>query len=186
MALREATAFAVGEQYARERVNGTKVEVTANDIAARRFAADEVEANGQRFLFRPRPPRPPIIVGGAPPCDRPRGTVFRQGPMPTGAHAEVLGAGSPPGSAPARGRPRSCCCSRCRSTTTALAARLGELARLGVTRRLHPWPTGMRRRSRRSPPASSPPGTLAWQGPSTGPRAPRPTPGGNRYGERRI
>lgn len=29
------------------------------------FAADEVEANGQRFLFRPRPARPPIYVGGA-------------------------------------------------------------------------------------------------------------------------
>ena len=30
------------------------------------FAQDEVTANGQRFLFRPRPPRPPILIGGAP------------------------------------------------------------------------------------------------------------------------
>ena len=29
------------------------------------FAADEVLANGQKFLFLPRPPRPPIYVGGA-------------------------------------------------------------------------------------------------------------------------
>src|SRR5256712_8573445 len=31
------------------------------------FAADVVEANGQPFLFRPRPPRPPIFIGGAAP-----------------------------------------------------------------------------------------------------------------------
>jgi alkanesulfonate monooxygenase SsuD/methylene tetrahydromethanopterin reductase-like flavin-dependent oxidoreductase (luciferase family) len=31
------------------------------------FSSDEVELNGQRFLFRPRPARPPILVGGAPP-----------------------------------------------------------------------------------------------------------------------
>jgi len=29
------------------------------------FAHDEVELNGQRFLFKPRPPAPPILVGGA-------------------------------------------------------------------------------------------------------------------------
>ena len=28
------------------------------------FADDVMEANGQPFLFRPRPPRPPILVGG--------------------------------------------------------------------------------------------------------------------------
>jgi probable F420-dependent oxidoreductase len=28
------------------------------------FGADEVSANGQTFLFKPRPPRPPILVGG--------------------------------------------------------------------------------------------------------------------------
>src|SRR5271169_4882781 len=31
------------------------------------FAADEVETNGQRFLFLPRRQRPPTFVGGAPP-----------------------------------------------------------------------------------------------------------------------
>ncbi|MGH8595446.1 MAG: TIGR03619 family F420-dependent LLM class oxidoreductase [Gammaproteobacteria bacterium] len=29
------------------------------------FAQDEVELNGQRFLFNPRPMRPPILVGGS-------------------------------------------------------------------------------------------------------------------------
>jgi probable F420-dependent oxidoreductase len=31
------------------------------------FESDVVEANGQPFLFKPRPPRPPILVGGAAP-----------------------------------------------------------------------------------------------------------------------
>jgi probable F420-dependent oxidoreductase len=29
------------------------------------FTQDEVELNGQRFLFNPRPPRPPILIGGS-------------------------------------------------------------------------------------------------------------------------
>ncbi len=29
------------------------------------FAQDEVTLNGQRFLFKPRPPRPPIFIGGS-------------------------------------------------------------------------------------------------------------------------
>jgi alkanesulfonate monooxygenase SsuD/methylene tetrahydromethanopterin reductase-like flavin-dependent oxidoreductase (luciferase family) len=31
------------------------------------FAQDEVEANGQAFLFKPRPPKPPILIGGRAP-----------------------------------------------------------------------------------------------------------------------
>ncbi|HSJ96110.1 MAG TPA: TIGR03619 family F420-dependent LLM class oxidoreductase, partial [Myxococcota bacterium] len=57
------------------------------------FERDEVEANGQRFLFRPRPPRPPIIVGGAPPHAIRRAVRFGEGWIATGAHAEVLEAG---------------------------------------------------------------------------------------------
>ena len=57
------------------------------------FAADEVEANGQTFLFRPRPPRPPIIVGGAPPHAIRRAVRFGEGWMATGAHSQVLEAG---------------------------------------------------------------------------------------------
>ena len=37
----------------------------ALEIIHRCFASDDVEINGQRFLFRPRPARPPIYVGGA-------------------------------------------------------------------------------------------------------------------------
>ncbi len=37
------------------------------EFLRRCFERDEVEANGQPFLFLPRPARPPIIVGGAPP-----------------------------------------------------------------------------------------------------------------------
>jgi probable F420-dependent oxidoreductase len=54
------------------------------------FAADEVEANGQRFLFLPRPPRPPIFVGGAPPHALRRAVRFGDGWMPMGADADAL------------------------------------------------------------------------------------------------
>ena len=46
------------------------------------FAADEVEANGQPFLFLPRPPRPRIYVGGAPPHAFERALRFGEGWMP--------------------------------------------------------------------------------------------------------
>jgi probable F420-dependent oxidoreductase len=108
------------------------------------FASDEVEANGQKFLFRPRPPRPPIIVGGAPPHAIRRAVRFGEGWMPMAAHAQVLedgiaslregmaAAGKPPPEVvllqplPVEDEER-------------LASRLGELAALGVTRVVHPW-----------------------------------------------
>src|SRR5207237_3558562 len=43
------------------------------------FADDVVEANGQPFLFRPRPPRPPIFIGGAPPHAFRRAVAHRAG-----------------------------------------------------------------------------------------------------------
>ena len=51
------------------RVAGDKVSYVGEIGAVIAFllssdAGDEVEANGQTFLFRPRPSRPPIIVGG--------------------------------------------------------------------------------------------------------------------------
>jgi probable F420-dependent oxidoreductase len=46
------------------------------------FAGDVVEANGQPFLFRPRPPRPPIFVGGAAPHALRRAAQFGDGWMP--------------------------------------------------------------------------------------------------------
>ena len=54
------------------------------------FADDVVEANGQKFLFLPRPPRPPIYVGGAAPHALVRAARFGEGWMPMAANAESL------------------------------------------------------------------------------------------------
>ena len=47
------------------------------------FAYDEIESNGQRFLFLPRPPRPPIVIGGSAPQAIDRAVRFGDGWMPT-------------------------------------------------------------------------------------------------------
>jgi len=54
------------------------------------FASDEVEANGQPFFFRPRPPRPPLFVGGAAPHALRRAVRFGGGWMPMGSDPEKL------------------------------------------------------------------------------------------------
>ena len=59
-------------------------------FVTRCFAADEAEANGQPFLFRPRPARPPILVGGAPPHAFRRAGRFGDGWMPIGGSADGL------------------------------------------------------------------------------------------------
>src|SRR2546427_8468831 len=46
------------------------------------FAADVVEAHGQPFLFRPRPPRPPLFIGRAPPPAPPPPPRHRAGRVP--------------------------------------------------------------------------------------------------------
>jgi probable F420-dependent oxidoreductase len=46
------------------------------------FANDVVEANGQKFLFLPRPPRPPIYVGGAAPHALARAAKWGDGWLP--------------------------------------------------------------------------------------------------------
>ena len=53
-------------------------------------ADDVVEANGQPFLFRPRPPRPPILVGGAPPHALARAARYGDGWLPMGADPDAL------------------------------------------------------------------------------------------------
>jgi probable F420-dependent oxidoreductase len=108
------------------------------------FAADEVEANGQRFLFRPRPARPPIVVGGAPPHAIRRAVRFGDGWMPTALHAEALDVGIASlraGMAAARKPPPEVVLLQALPVDDdrALASRLGELAARGVTRVVHPW-----------------------------------------------
>jgi probable F420-dependent oxidoreductase len=49
------------------------------------FAADLVESNGQRFLFLPRPARPPIYVGGGAPHAFERAVRHGDGWMPMAA-----------------------------------------------------------------------------------------------------
>ena len=51
---------------------------------------DEVTANGQTFLFRPRPAAPPIYVGGAPPHALKRAARYGDGWLPMGMTAEKL------------------------------------------------------------------------------------------------
>lgn len=54
------------------------------------FAADVAEANGQPFLFLPRPPRPPVYIGGAPPQAFRRALAHAAGWMPMGLAPDAL------------------------------------------------------------------------------------------------
>jgi probable F420-dependent oxidoreductase len=54
------------------------------------FASDEVEINGQRFLFNPRPPCPPILIGGAAANAFRRVVEFGQGWMPNDLDPDKL------------------------------------------------------------------------------------------------
>ena len=107
------------------------------------FAGDEVEANGQTFLFRPRPARPPIIVGGAPPHAIQRAVRFGEGWIATGEQPmleagiaslrEGMAAAGKPAPEVVLLQPLPV------EDDERLASRLGELAALGVTRVVHPW-----------------------------------------------
>jgi probable F420-dependent oxidoreductase len=54
------------------------------------FAGDVVEANGQPFLFKPRPPRPPLLIGGQPAYAFPRALAHRAGWLPMGLTPDLL------------------------------------------------------------------------------------------------
>ena len=62
------------------------------DFLQRCFDApnDIVEENGQAFYFRPRPARPPIFVGGAPPHALERAVRYGDGWMPMSSDPEKL------------------------------------------------------------------------------------------------
>ena len=82
----EAEFHAVGVDRGRR---GAIADATL-EVLNRCFASDEVELNGQRFLFRPRPPRPPILIGGAPPHALRRAVRFGDGWMPMGLPPDDL------------------------------------------------------------------------------------------------
>jgi len=54
------------------------------------FEADEVTSHGQPILFRPRPARPPLFIGGAPPHALRRSARFGDGWMPAGLGPEQI------------------------------------------------------------------------------------------------
>ncbi len=54
------------------------------------FASDRVEAHGQEFLFRPRPKRPPIYIGGGTPRALERALRWGEGWMPMARDPEAL------------------------------------------------------------------------------------------------
>ncbi len=54
------------------------------------FENDEIESNGQPFLFLPRPARPPIYIGGAPPHALERTVAFGDGWLPIAGDPEKL------------------------------------------------------------------------------------------------
>ena len=65
----------------------------ALELFGRWFAEDETEANGQPFLFLPRPERPPIYVGGASEAALRRAARYGDGWMPMGSDPEQLAPG---------------------------------------------------------------------------------------------
>lgn len=131
---------AVGVDHARRgRITDATLEVLQ-----RCFADDVVEANGQAFLFRPRPPRPPILVGGAPRHAFPRVVRFGDGWMPFGLEpaelapqvAELRRRMAEAG----RGEPRVIAVTRLDLRDGAAAtARMRTFADAGVTDLVHGW-----------------------------------------------
>ncbi len=62
----------------------------ALEVINKCFAADEVELNGQKFLFNPRPQKPPVLIGGAAATALPRIVRYGDGWIPTGLDPAAL------------------------------------------------------------------------------------------------
>lgn len=62
----------------------------ALDLLHACFKDDLVEVNGQKIIFRPRPTRPPIYVGGAPPHAFKRAIRYGEGWIPAGIGPDDL------------------------------------------------------------------------------------------------
>ena len=110
------------------------------DVFRRCFDAEDdvVVLNGQPFLFRPRPPRPRILVGGAGPHALARAVRYGDGWLPMSSDPDKLGpaiaelhrlaeeAGAP--------RPEVACLGGLDADPLRAADQLNDLAALGVTR----------------------------------------------------
>ncbi len=59
------------------------------------FAGDEVEVNGQKFIFKPRPPMPPILIGGRAPYAIERAAKFGDGWFPVARGPDDIAAALP-------------------------------------------------------------------------------------------
>jgi probable F420-dependent oxidoreductase len=112
------------------------------DLWRRCFDApdDVAEQNGQRFYFRPRPPRPRILVGGAPPHALTRAVRYGDGWMPMSADPERLAPAIAQLHALAaeasRPQPEVACLGGLAADPADAARQLEALAALGVTRLL--------------------------------------------------
>ncbi len=60
------------------------------DLLDRCFAGDVVTENGQPFLFRPRPRKPPVLIGGGPPHALERAARYGDGWLPMALAPEKL------------------------------------------------------------------------------------------------
>ena len=60
------------------------------DLLERCFAGDVVTENGQPFLFRPRPSKPPVLIGGGPPHALERAARYGDGWLPMALAPEKL------------------------------------------------------------------------------------------------
>lgn len=112
------------------------------DFLVRCFASDEVELDGQRFLFRPRPPAPPLFVGGAAPHAIRRAIRFGAGWMPMGgdpaALAEPIRELHAGAAAAGRPAPEVVAATRLELADPERAAeQIARLAEVGVTRVVH-------------------------------------------------